>query len=62
MTVAAAEVYAELREGGLLTLRLEYDAENNSLSRQRSSFQSERSPLSSPSRFSISRRRVDRED
>ncbi|KAH9949508.1 tricalbin [Amylocystis lapponica] len=61
-TVSSAEVLAELREGGLLNMRLEFDAENNSLSRPRSSFQSaERSPLSSPSRFSITRRR-DRDD
>ncbi|CCM00331.1 uncharacterized protein FIBRA_02361 [Fibroporia radiculosa] len=63
--VSSADVHAELREGqGKLRLRLEFDPEAISPTRSRSSFQStERPPVSSPSRFSLSRRRgADRDD
>ncbi|KAI0961143.1 hypothetical protein AcV7_000325 [Taiwanofungus camphoratus] len=61
--VASAEVFAELREGqGRLRLRLEFDPESSSPARSRSSFQSVERTLGSPSRFSLSRRRADRDD
>ncbi|KIJ68717.1 hypothetical protein HYDPIDRAFT_81596 [Hydnomerulius pinastri MD-312] len=52
----AADVYAELREGGQVRLRLEFDADTNPLHRDPSIASAERNPAS-PSRFSIRGRR-----
>jgi len=62
--VASAEVHAELREGqGRLRMRLEFDPDGISPTRSRTSFQSDARVPTSPSRFSLSRRRgADRDD
>ncbi|KAH7918365.1 tricalbin, partial [Leucogyrophana mollusca] len=54
---SSADVFSELREGGLLRLRLEFDADNNPLARDPSITSFERTPTTSPSRFSLRGRR-----
>ncbi|KAH7915157.1 C2 domain-containing protein [Hygrophoropsis aurantiaca] len=54
---SSADVFAELREGGLLRLRLEFDADTNPTARDPSIASSER-----PSRFSIRGRRPASDD